>query len=159
MNLLDRQTVFNHYHITLNPETAPANYPAGLANNLAGPSYEDVWCSNDADNIAKSIVEVLKKRYPDEDNVAYYSFISLLSQYFMRLGISYGTEMYEEFYDKELAAQKLLLGSLTKRPLTEVEDGVFLISTKAAETLWQTTLNAEETVKRINLLEDFYFGK
>ncbi len=159
MNLLDRQTVFNHYHITLNPETAPSNYPVGLANNFAGPSYEDVWCSNDADNIAKSIVEVLKKRYSDEDNIAYYSFISVLSQYFMRLGISYGTEMYEEFYDKELAAQKLLLASLTKRPLTEVEDGVFLISKKAAETLWQTTLNAEETVKRINLLEDFYFGK
>lgn len=159
MNLLDRQTVFNYYHITLNAETAPTNYPAGLPNNFAGPSYEDVWCSNDADNIAKSIVEALKKRYPDPNSVAYYSFVSVLSQYFMRLGISYGTDMYEEFYDKELAAQKLLLESLTNRPLTEVEDGVFLVPTKAAETLWQTTLNAEETVKRINLLEDFYFGK
>lgn len=159
MNLLDRQTVFNHYHITLNPETAPLNYPAGLANKFAGPSYEDVWCSNDADNMAQSIVEALKKRYPDEDNTAYYSFISLLSQYFMRLGISYGTEMYEEFYAKELAAQKLLLESLTKRPLTEVEDGIFLVPTKSVEALWETTLDAEETMKRINLLEDFYFGK
>ncbi len=157
MNLLDRKTVFDHYNITLNHELAPKDYPEELAKRVSGPSYEDIWCSNDEDNIADSIIASLKQRYPNESNVAYCSFVSVITEYFLKWGISYGTDMYEAFYAKEHAAQKLLLDSLVEQPVAELEEGMLLVSKKLVNRLYQETLNAEETMKRIKLLEHFYF--
>lgn len=157
MKLLDRKTVFDHYAITLNPELAPKDYSDELAKKVSGPSYEDIWCSCDGDNIAKSIIASLRQRYPNESHVAYCSFVSVITEYFLQRGISYGTEMYEAFYVKEHAAQKLLLDSLAEQPVAELEEGMLLVSTKAVNRLYQETLNAEETLKRIKLLETFYF--
>ena len=157
MKLLDRKTVFDHYAITLNPELAPKDYSDELAKKVSVPSYEDVWCRNDEDNIAKSIIASLRQRYPNESHVAYCSFVSVITGYFLWHGISYGTEMYEAFYAKELAAQKLLLDSLSEQSVAELEEGMFLVPEKMVNRLQKETLNAEETMKRIKLLETFYF--